>query len=129
MPLASETPYRSFMDQTLHYFGRPHAGIPGSRVDSPADWMGRELRETAARWRVLLSDEQINELSAVADALITAGVPMAAVTATQFPLPALEPVIKSWAGEITHGRGFVVVRGPEVEIHSASTISPPITLL
>ena len=111
MPLASETPYRSFMDQTLHYFGRPHAGLPGSKVVSPANWMGADLREHPSQWRVTLGERHINELSEVADRLLAAGVAMGEVTATQFALPTLAPVIREWAREISRGRGFVVVRG------------------
>ena len=36
--------YRSQRDQALHYFARPHAGPCPGPIDSPAAWLGRDMR-------------------------------------------------------------------------------------
>ena len=36
--------FRSFRDQSLHYFMRDHTEIPTGPIDSPAAWRGDEMR-------------------------------------------------------------------------------------
>jgi hypothetical protein len=45
--------YRSYMDQTLAYFDRPHVGPPTSPVKDRAAWLSTDL--TSAQWTVELS--------------------------------------------------------------------------
>jgi len=51
-----------FLEQLLHYFDRPHAGVPAGPVGGPAAWTGRELA-TADAWREQLGAEQAAELT------------------------------------------------------------------
>ncbi len=111
MPLATETQYRSFADQTLHYFIRDHAAIPEGPIASNACWSGAELRDDVDSWRVELTASQIEEISETTDKLMASGLPLAQVTRAAFTLPELGKSVRGWANDIANGRGFVVVRG------------------
>lgn len=111
MPVAENTPYRSFADQALHYFIRPHEKVPAAPVESSAAWRGDDLRGGEREWRIDLTAEQVEEISQAADTLMGNGVPMAAVTRDNFSLPTLSAVVNEWGRELAAGRGFVVVRG------------------
>ena len=115
MTTAFDTPYRSFMDQTRHYFIRDHASMPIGAVSSPADWMGKDLRDSPGEWRHEFSASDIQELSDAADALMSEGIPLGDVTRTNFRLPNLTSRIRAWAEDISSGRGFVVLRGLPVQ--------------
>ncbi len=115
MPLSTETPFRSFTDQALHYFIRDHGHVPAGPITSAACWTGKALREDPASWMIELSPEQIEELSATTDALMMAGRSMAEVRREDFALPLLHGELRTWAQEIVQGRGFVVVRGLPVQ--------------
>lgn len=115
MVSAIKTLYRSFEDQALHYFTRPHTQIPDGPIASSAHWIGADMRERQHEWCVDLDAEQIDELSSAADVLIKAGVPMGEVTRDNFALPTLGAMAEGWRAEIAAGRGFVVVRGLPVQ--------------
>ncbi|MEM1402491.1 MAG: TauD/TfdA family dioxygenase [Pseudomonadota bacterium] len=115
MTTAVDTPYRSFMDQTLHYFVREHPQMPVGPISSPADWMGRDLKGSPHLWRHELSATDILELSEAADSLLDEGIPLAEVTRGRFQLPRLAPRIRGWSDDICKGKGFVVLRGLPVQ--------------
>ncbi len=107
--------YRSFGEQALHYFIRPHAGLPTGRVASPADWSGPEMRAQASRWRVQLGRAEIAELEAGLARLEETETPLEAIDRDRLPLPLLSKEIRAWRHELVHGRGFVVVSGLPVD--------------
>jgi len=103
--------FRSFRDQSLHYFMREHTEIPAGPIDSPAAWRGDDMRAHQADWLNQLSPAELNEIEQAADQAIGAGLEMSAVSKATFALPSLGPRIQNWREEISNGRGFVVVRG------------------
>ena len=105
MPLATETQYRSFADQTLHYFLRDHSAIPEGPIASNACWSGAELRDDVDAWRVELTSSQIEEISEITDKLMASGLPLAQVTRAAFTLPELGKSVRGWANDIANGRG------------------------
>lgn len=111
MATAEQSLYRSFTDQALHYFMRPHTVAPESRIASAAGWRGSVMGERSDEWLTVLGDEEIQELSDAADALLAGQVPLREVTRESFPLQHLEGRLQSWQKEIASGRGFVVLRG------------------
>lgn len=111
MPLSTETAYRSFADQALHYFIRPHVGVPETPLSSAAAWTGADLRHRQDEWGPRLNDSQIRELSDAADRLLDQQVPLGAVTRETFSLPTLSAALRGWRDEIATGRGFVLLRG------------------
>ncbi|MEM8695943.1 MAG: TauD/TfdA family dioxygenase [Pseudomonadota bacterium] len=105
------TAYRSFREQSLHYFIRPHDALPGGSIDSPAAWRGPDIAKQQDEWMVALTEDEIAELGAAHDALQKESVPLDAITRDNFVLPTLGARIAGWRDEIRNGRGFVMVRG------------------
>ncbi len=105
------TSYYSFAAQTRHYFEREHIGLPEGAVSSPADWRGRDMRDQADQWLVLLSKAEVEEINQAVVHLMAQGVALQDVRAEHFLLPTLADKIALWRQQIGCGRGFVVVRG------------------
>ena len=106
--------YLSFIDQTLHYFDRPHESPPNDPVASPAAWRGDampSLDDLAYR----LSLDEVEELLAAVACARASGIATRDLTASDFPLSLLGPRIIRWRQELGQGRGFVVVRGVPVQ--------------
>ncbi|WP_165797411.1 TauD/TfdA family dioxygenase [Solimonas fluminis] len=102
--------YKSLRAQTLHYFARPHEGMPDGPVDSPAGWRGATLRERSD-WQYRLDPADVEECRAAVRHAEAGGKPMAEMTREDFPLPGLAARIDIWRHDIRHGRGFVLLRG------------------
>lgn len=100
-----------FGQQTKHYFDRAHDGIPDRVIDSPANWLGQEMREREADWRFELGKAELDELEALIDALLEAGTELSTLGQADFPLPRLAESIQAWSKIIHSGRGFIVVSG------------------
>lgn len=77
---------------------------------SPAVWRGPEIA-AKGDWIRRLSDSEIAELGAALAIVRDAGLTMEALTAEQFPLPEVGPVLAEVRRELEHGRGFQVLRG------------------
>ncbi len=112
-------PYKSLVQQTLHYFGRPHQEVLLEPLRIPAAWLGDEMRDRDD-WRVRLSDEDIDEIERASVFAKDTGKPLHELGKADFPLPTLSEKIARWRGEIVSGRGFQVIRGLPVERWSLS---------
>lgn len=53
--------FKSLRAQTLHYFARPHEGIPTAPVQTAAAWHGSDMRRRAD-WTITLSPAEIGEI-------------------------------------------------------------------
>jgi hypothetical protein len=102
--------YLSFAEQALHYFDRPHEAMPTAPIGGPAAWRGEELARRDD-WMVTVTAAQIAELDALRDALRARGLTPATLRREDVMLPTLAATIEAWRGELTDGRGFLVVRG------------------
>lgn len=103
--------FRSFRDQSLHYFMREHTHIPEGRIDTASAWRGDALKLCVDDWLVVLSDSEIDEVERAVEAVLALGAKMGEISRDEFLLPTLARKIESWRCEIKEGRGFVVVRG------------------
>jgi len=110
--------YLSYAEQSLHYFTRPHDGPAPGAIESAAAWRGADLAESDS-WRCELTAAQIDEFNRALDHAASTGRPTGSLTAADFPLPTLAPVIAQWRDTVAHGRGFQVVSGVPVERWSA----------
>lgn len=79
-------------------------------IESPAGWRGSALRESDA-WIARLSPAQQDELVALAARLRATGKSRDAVTREDADLRGLADGVRGWREELSHGRGFVLVRG------------------
>ncbi len=102
--------YRSFAEQALHYFARPHESVPREPVGGPAAWRGSELAGRSD-WIETLAPEEITELERARDEVRERDLALGQVRREDFPLPTLAPRIAGWARELDTGRGFLLVRG------------------
>jgi hypothetical protein len=76
----------------------------------PAAWIGRELQQRTD-WIHRLTPAELDELDDAIAILGAAGRPLAAITASDFPLRKLGPALREWRTALESGRGFVLVRG------------------
>ncbi|MEM9177162.1 MAG: TauD/TfdA family dioxygenase [Myxococcota bacterium] len=104
---------RSFGEQSLKYFLREHTEIPTGPIESPAAWLGRDLRDDPDGWRTPLRDESLAELDAALDRIEAAGLELAQIQAGG--LSALEQQAADWRAALDRGRGFVVLSGLPVD--------------
>ena len=79
-------------------------------IESPAAWRGSALRDGDA-WIARLSPAEQDELVALAARLRATGKPRGELTRDDADLRGLAGVVRGWRGELSHGRGFVLVRG------------------
>ncbi len=106
--------YLSYAEQSLHYFTRAHTGPAPGAIESPAAWRGADLASSDS-WRHELTTAQIEELCEALNHASSTGRSTGSLTAADFPLPTLEPVIAMWRDTIAQGLGFQVVSGIPVE--------------
>lgn len=108
-----EKAYLSFIEQTLHYFGRPHEEPAQAPIDSPAAWRGQDMPPLEALAYVL-SPEQVADIQTAVTQAQALGRPTKSLTAADFPLPSLSAEIAQWREQLSNGLGFQVVRGVPV---------------
>jgi hypothetical protein len=106
--------YLTFAEQALHYFDRPHAGMPAAPIGGAAAWRGEDLARRDD-WMAVLTAAQVAELDALRDGLRGRGLTPATLRREDVALPTLAATIDGWRRELTDGRGFLVVRGLPVE--------------
>ena len=106
--------YRSFAEQSAHYFNRPHDEIPDRPIEGAAAWSGGELADQD-RWLYWLSQSQVEEIEAALRRAIATGRPTVELGRDDFPLPSLAKEIASWREELDTGRGFLVVKGLPID--------------
>jgi len=79
-------------------------------VTGPSAWTRADI-EADESWRVYLTDDQTAEIEAAAAAWLATERDIAEMTAEDFPLPTVAPLIGEWNRELLNGRGFVVITG------------------
>lgn len=113
------TAYRSFKEQSLHYFSREHQLDQIQTIDSPAAWKGGDM-PGLEQMAFVLNDQHVEEIEA---AIISAKQTQKLtqhLTAADFPLPTLQSSIAHWRQALGQGIGFQVVRGVPVQRWSQS---------
>ena len=106
--------YLSFIEQTMHYFDRPHQSVCIEPVACPAAWRGAELpplEELAYR----LKPAEVEEVCRAVDHAAALAKPTKELTREDFPLSLLANRIADWRSQLAGGLGFQVVRGIPVE--------------
>ena len=106
--------YRSLVRQTLHYFARPHEGLPSGPLGGPAAWRASELR-AGGDFRMRLSAKEIQEIEHGLLGARAAGKELSSLSRRDFAWEKLRLRIFEWRVELQAGRGFVIVSGVPVE--------------
>ena len=84
--------YMSFIEQTLHYFDRPHDAMPETPVVSKAAWRGASM-PSLSELAYELSPEQKQELQEAVLHAVALGRETRTLTAADFPLPAWSELV------------------------------------
>lgn len=113
MAPAASANYRSFYEQSIHYFDRAHTATPTGPIGGPAAWRGRDL--TPDDYTVVLTDDQVREFEAALDAARSTKKSLGELSADDFPLSSMAAEVASWSDRLANGSGVVVVRGLPVE--------------
>jgi hypothetical protein len=79
-------------------------------VRHPSAWYGRDLASDSA-WIIHLGPRHLEEIAVATASVARRGLPFAALTRDDFPLPTLGPRLRQWQKEVTDGRGFYLLRG------------------
>ncbi|MCC7273343.1 MAG: TauD/TfdA family dioxygenase [Alphaproteobacteria bacterium] len=87
---------------------------PRSPIRGPFAWDGRELQKTD-RWIRRFTPEHVADIEHALAAIRRAGLPMAAITRTDFPLPAMQAWLAAISEELETGSGVVLLRGLPAE--------------
>ena len=84
---------------------------PGAPVVDPAAWYAEDMLARSDEWIYRLSDAEIGDLLTAVEALESAGIDIKDITRDTFLLPVLGPTLDAIYGELTEGRGFILIRG------------------
>lgn len=96
---------------------QPVAGLGqvlGQPVDHPSAWSAQDMRERQAEWAYQLTPDDVAELEAAVAAAELTGKAVEDITLPEFYLPSLGPKLRGMLLEVTHGRGFQLLRGVPV---------------
>ena len=88
--------------------------MPARVIGGAAAWRGPEIAGTAD-WKIELGAAHRAELLAALSGLASDKRPLRAITAADFPLPTLAPVLADAMDEVIDGRGFVLIRGVPID--------------
>jgi Taurine catabolism dioxygenase TauD, TfdA family len=88
------------------------AQVP-ERIAGPAAWYGPAL-DRRRDWIETFSSAEIEELDHAIQHLANRDIDLAAIHATDFPLPTLALRLQRIAGEVLDGRGFALIRGLDI---------------
>lgn len=84
--------------------------IHTQQVRDASAWYGKDLRDDPS-WLVHLTPRDLAEIADAVNGVKKAGLTLAQVGRSSFPLPTLGEKLAGYLAEIRTGRGFVVVRG------------------
>ena len=97
--------------------GKPQRIEPLVAVDSPAAWVGTQMKHSDT-WIYQLSEVELAELDAALRQTQGRGLGINEIGKGDFPLPTLGARLAEIQDEILNGRGFVLIRGIPVERYS-----------
>jgi hypothetical protein len=84
-------------------------------IDSPAVWHATDLAGSGS-WTIELTDEQRDEIAAIARAAAANGRSIATITSEDAPLPTMRDTLGEIVGILAEGHGFVLLRRFPVDL-------------
>lgn len=93
---------------------RPYSAFP-QRLTGPTVWESADYQHNPERWTHEFSVEEVNELSAAADAFLASGAPLTGISKDLFPLPKLSAFFAAVRNELLNGKGFILFKGLPVQ--------------
>ncbi|KAI9745204.1 MAG: hypothetical protein M1818_001482 [Claussenomyces sp. TS43310] len=89
---------------------RPYADFP-KHITGPTVWQADDYQTNPERWVHVLSANEVQELSDVADQFIASKTPLTGISQANFHLPELSVLLGSIRNEILNGKGFILFKG------------------
>lgn len=93
---------------------RPYSEFP-KNISGPTVWQAEDYQNNPERWVHVFSDDEIAELSEVADEFIANKIPLTGISKSNFKLPKLSSLLTSIRHEVLNGKGFILFKGFPVE--------------
>lgn len=90
-------------------------------ISGPNVWHGKDMAASPC-WQRRLSSAQLAEIDAALAAARARGLDWPAMTATEFPLPALAPLLDDIRDELENGSGLMMLRGIEPSRYTADEL-------
>ncbi|RDL34526.1 Uncharacterized protein BP5553_07654 [Venustampulla echinocandica] len=93
---------------------RPYSDFP-TEITGESIWRAEDYVNNPERWVHVFDEEEVAELSAVADKFLADKIPLTGISKQNFPLPKLSKFLTSIRSEILNGKGFILFKGFPVE--------------
>ncbi|EHL00851.1 Clavaminate synthase-like protein [Glarea lozoyensis ATCC 20868] len=93
---------------------RPYSEFP-KEITGETVWKAEDYRNNPERWVHVFNEEEIAELSEVADKFIADKTPLTGISQDTFKLPNLSKLLASIRSETLNGKGFILFKGFPVE--------------
>ncbi|KAL4909219.1 hypothetical protein BDW74DRAFT_78901 [Aspergillus multicolor] len=92
----------------------PFEDFPKS-IEGRTLWKAEDYRDAPEKWTHRFSAEEIEELSATADAFLASKTPLTGISKSNFPLPKLSALLSTLRDDLLNGKGFILFKGFPVE--------------
>ncbi|CAK7221288.1 hypothetical protein SCUCBS95973_004443 [Sporothrix curviconia] len=89
---------------------QPYSAFP-KEITGPTVWHKEDYEGKPERWVHRFSSDEIDELSATADAFIASGTPLTGIAKDNFPLPLLSQQLARIRSDLIDGKGFALFKG------------------
>ncbi|TGO14059.1 hypothetical protein BTUL_0059g00450 [Botrytis tulipae] len=93
---------------------RPYSDFP-KEITGETVWKAEDYINNPERWVHVFNEEEIAELSAVADKFIADKIPLTGISQDTFRLSKLSALLASIRAETLNGKGFILFKGFPVE--------------
>ena len=103
----------SIADQSAHFLNRAHRGEPPGPLQGEVAWRGADLANPDL-WIETLGSPLIAAFEAAMAAAARRGRPLDTLSADDVQIAGAAQILDRWRQTLTHGRGFLVLRGVPV---------------
>lgn len=111
--MAASSALMTIAEQSAHFLNRVHQGRPDGPIGGDAAWLGADLVRRGD-WVEPLSADVVASLEAGLARARASGRRLDDLSAADFAFPDLDATLARWRRTLTHGRGFLVLRGVPV---------------
>ncbi|KAL4768761.1 hypothetical protein BDW60DRAFT_196474 [Aspergillus nidulans var. acristatus] len=78
-------------------------------------WKAEDYKDAPEKWTHRFTAEEIEELSATADAFLASKTPLTGISKSNFPLPKLSGLLYELRDDLLNGKGFILFKGFPVQ--------------
>lgn len=104
----------SIADQSAHFLNRDHQQEPSGAVRGDGAWLGSDLADPRL-WVETLDQDIIAAFESAMTRAQARGRPLDDLDIHDVEIPGQDVTLQRWRSALTHGRGFLVLRGVPVE--------------